>query len=445
MQTIQEFSKKLSQSISVKIAIIGFLILLLLIPTFMIQGLIGERETTRNSVVQEVGDKWGRQQTVTGPILAIPYFEQYINKDDEIVKSNKTLFVLSEKLDITGQLNPEIRHRGIYKVIVYNSEIRFNSKFHLPDLNELGIVPEQVHWDKASVLFGVTDLRGIQNELKVVLNDQNYEVEPGLKYPTVANAGFTSGVKLNPETTEYRISLDLDLSGSENIYFSPVGKTTNVNITSPWSTPSFTGSFLPDDHNIDSNGFTASWTILDLNRNFPQVWNNLSYRVDEAAFGVNLLFPVDEYQKSMRSAKYAIMFIALTFLIYLFVEIINKKRIHPVQYLLVSFALLLFYTLLLSLSEQVGFNLAYLISAIAIIGMITVFSHSIFKSGRLSRIIAISLGVLYAFLFTILQLEDYALLFGSIGLFIILGFVMYLSKRINWYGQINEENQLKES
>ena len=173
MQTIQEFSKKLSQSISVKIAIIGFLILLLLIPTFMIQGLIGERETTRNSVVQEVGDKWGRQQTVTGPILAIPYFEQYINKDDEIVKSNKTLFVLPEKLDITGQLNPEIRHRGIYKVIVYNSEIRFNSKFHLPDLNELGIVPEQVHWDKASVLFGVTDLRGIQNELKVVLNDQN--------------------------------------------------------------------------------------------------------------------------------------------------------------------------------------------------------------------------------------------------------------------------------
>ena len=315
----------------------------------------------------------------------------------------------------------------------------------MPDLDELGIDPEQVHWDKASVLFGISDLRGIQNQIAISLNNQKFDVEPGLKYPAYAVSGFTSHVKLDPEIKEYRLNLDLDLSGSENLYFSPVGKTTNVNLSSPWPAPSFTGNFLPDDDTVDKNGFTANWTILDLNRNFPQVWNNQSYHVEDAAFGVNLLFPVDEYQKSMRSAKYAFMFIALTFLIYLFVEIINKKRIHPVQYLLVSFALLLFYTLLLSLSEQIGFNLAYLISAISIIALITVYSHSIFKSGRLTRIVGISLTALYAFLFTILQLEDFALLFGSIGLFIILGFVMYLSKRINWYGQINGGMQLKET
>ncbi|MBN2173622.1 MAG: cell envelope integrity protein CreD [Bacteroidales bacterium] len=444
MQTFQEFSEKLSRSISVKIAIIGFLILILLIPAFMIQELISERQKTRNEVVQEVSDKWGREQTVTGPIISIPYYEQYVTNEQEIIKSPKTLFILPEKLDIDGQINPEIRYRGIYKVIVYNSAIHFNGIFHLPDLNELGIPAEQVYWDKASILLGISDLRGIQKEIKVSVNDQLYDVNPGLKYTTIANAGVTSDIKLNPGVRDYNVQFDLNLSGSENLYFSPVGKTTTVNINSPWSTPSFTGSFLPDDHSVGNNGFKANWTIFDLNRNFPQVWNNQTYNMNDTAFGVNLLFPVDEYQKSMRSAKYAVMFIALTFLIYLFVEIINKKRIHPIQYLLVSLALLLFYTLLLSLSEQIGFNWAYLISAVAIIGLITVYSHSIFKSGKLTRITSMALIVLYAFLFTILQLEDYALLFGSIGLFIILGFVMYLSKRINWYGQINGEGQNKE-
>ncbi|MCB2219614.1 MAG: cell envelope integrity protein CreD [Bacteroidetes bacterium] len=444
MQTIQEFSQKLSRSISVKIAIIGFLILILLIPTFMIQGLISERQSTRDEVIQEVSDKWGRPQTISGPIMAIPYID-YENRDDALVKVSKTLYVLPEKLDIDGKIIPEIRYRGTYKVIVYQSESHIIGSFQLPEWEALGISTDQISWNKINIFWGITDLRGIQNEVTIKMNNQSYKVEPGTKNQVVAYSGFSSSVTLDPQIKHYEVSLDLYLSGSKNLNFSPVGKTTNVNINSPWSTPSFTGSFLPDDHTIDQNGFKASWTILDLNRNFPQIWQNQTYQLFDAAFGVNLLFPVDEYQKSMRSAKYAILFIALTFLIYLFVEIINKKRIHPIQYLLVSLALLLFYTLLLSLSEQIGFNLAYLISAVAIISLITVYSQSIFKSVRLTRITSISLMILYAFLFAILQMEDYALLFGSIGLFVILGFVMFLSKRINWYGQINGDGQVKES
>jgi len=436
MQTFQEFSEKISRSVSVKIIIIGIMILVLMIPAIMIQELIRERENTRNTVVSEVSGKFGQAQTISGPVLVVPY-EEYYNNGDETVKETKILFILPEKLDVNGQINPDIRHRGIYKVIVYNSQLSFKGKFQLPDLNSLSITPENVQWNKASLIFGISDMRGIQKEITVSLNGNLTHANSGLEITGIANSGFTSNVKLDPNISEYHLDLRLDLSGSEKLFFTPVGKTTNITLSSPWPTPSFTGNFVTDTSTVDENGFKAQWNILDLNRNFPQIWNNRTYPIEESAFGVNLLFPVDEYQKSMRSAKYAFMFIALTFLIFLFAEIIHKRRIHPVQYLLVSFALLLFYTLLLSLSEQIGFNMAYLISAGAIIGLITAYAYSIFKAGKPTLITTLSLIVLYAFLYIILQQEDYALLFGSIGLFVILGFVMYLSRRINWYGQIN--------
>lgn len=438
MKTFQEISERISQSISLKIVITGFLILVMLIPAGMIQGLISERQFTRDSVVREISDKWGQSQTISGPVLAIPYFE-YNNNSKEIIKIHKTLYVLPEILDITSQMNPEIRYRGTYKVIVYESVVNFNGNFNLPNLNEYGIIPENVNWDKACLLFGISDMRGIQQEIETHWNKDVITADPGILYPAVASSGFTSKVNLSLETNDYHFLLNLRLNGSENLYFTPVGKTTNVKITSPWSTPSFSGSFLPDNRTITDNGFEADWTILHLNRNFPQFWNNQTYRIDDSSFGVNLLFPVDEYQKSMRSAKYAIMFIALTYLIFLLVEVILKKRVHPVQYLLVSVALLLFYTLLLSLSEQIGFSLAYLISSLAIVSLVTAYSHSIFKSVRLTIIVSTSLIILYTFLFVILQMEDYSLLFGSIGLFVILGFVMYLSKKVDWYGHINSD------
>lgn len=438
MQTIQEFFQKLSRSITLKVVIIGIMILVLLIPSMMIRNLISERQANRNSVVAEVSDKWGREQTVTGPVIAIPYYLTDV-KDDEQKTYYRTLYVLPDKLDVNGKINPEIRKRNIYKVIVYQSDIAIDANFHLPDISRLDIPPDQINWDKAVVLFGLGDLRGIQKEIHISVNGKKYSVESGLKYQGLAGAGFSSNIRLDPEAAQYDFHLDLNLSGSENIFFTPVGKTTRVKLVSSWPSPSFDGNFLPDTRKVSDDGFEAEWTILDLNRNFPQVWNNQVYPVESAAFGVNLLFPVNEYQKSMRSAKYAIMFITLTFLVFLFVEIITKNRIHPVQYLLVSIALLLFYTLLLSLSEQIGFNRAYLVSAVAIIGMISAYTYSMFKSRRPTLITSGFLTLLYAFLFSILQLEDFALLFGSIGLFIILGVVMYFSRKIDWYGQINAE------
>ncbi len=243
----------------------------------------------------------------------------------------------------------------------------------------------------------------------------------------------------------------------------PLGRNTQVNIRSDWPNPSFDGAFLPDERDVDESGFTARWEVLHLNRNFPQAWKGSQYRfttpgaspsspdnyyydrppVDVAQtvsteasgyrFGVNLLRPVDEYQKSMRSAKYAILFISLTFLVFFFVETLNRKRIHPIQYLLVGLALCIFYALLVAISEQLNFNLAFIVSSIAVTVLITLYCHSIFKQQKLTLFIGLLLVMLYGFVFTLLQLQDYALLIGSIGLFGILAVVMYFSRKIDWY------------
>ena len=452
MKTFMEVIKKLSSSISLKVGVIGFMILILLIPAAMIKELIRERQYTRDEVVREISDKWGEKQTLTGPIMVIPYFEHQVN-NEEVIKINRKLYVLPELLNVEGEINPEIRYRGIYKVIVYNSDLNLDGKFLLPDFEKSGINSENIDWENITLVMGLTDMRGIQNDIKIIWGGEAVSVDPGIENKTIAHTGFTAKIPVPEDHSSISFKLKLDLNGSQGLYFTPVGKTSNVKLNSDWPTPSFSGAFLPDSRNVASDGFDAEWTVLHLNRNYPQYWIDNAYKLTETSqqenwdhlpgksdrtFGVNLLFAVDEYQMSMRSAKYAIMFISLTFLIFLFVEILNKKRIHPVQYLLVSFGLLLFYTLLLSLSEHLGFDLAYGISSLAIIGLIGMYSYSVLNSIKLAMVTSSALVVLYTFLFVILQVEDYSLLLGSIGLFIILALVMFLSKRINWYGQLDE-------
>ena len=213
-----------------------------------------------------------------------------------------------------------------------------------------------------------------------------------------------------------------------------------MNLNSDWGDPKFNGAFLPDNHKITEKNFDAHWKVLHLNRNFPQQWHGNQFQVNDAAFGVSLLIPVDHYQKSTRSAKYAIMIIAFTFLVFFFVEVLNKTRIHPIQYFLVGLALIIFYSLLLAISEHLNFNLAYLISSLATISLVVLYAHSIFRKISLSRFTALTLIILYAYVFVILQLQDYALLMGSIGLFVVMAIVMYLSRKIDWYNFKNESD-----
>ena len=255
---------------------------------------------------------------------------------------------------------------------------------------------------------------------------------PGLKDERLFKNGFISYVDFKEDET-LTFESGITLRGSSSIQFMPLGKMTHLTINSDWNNPSFAGSYLPTERSINDNGFTSEWKINHFNREYPQSWENQRYEIYQSAFGVNLLMPVDEYQKTMRTSKYGIMIIVLTFISFFMIEIFSKKVVHPVQYLLVGLSLVIFYSLLLSISEYIVFQYSYLLSGFAVIALIGLYIKSIYSSVRISLIITSILTVFYGFMYIILQLQDYALLFGNIALFAVLGIIMYLTRKLNWF------------
>ena len=435
--TLQDISKKtgdfIRNSATIKVLFIGFLVAVLLIPTFMITSLMTERASRRDSVVQEINQKWGNSQTITGPFFCVPFKSFHTDKNGESKASISYVNILPERLNISGQIDPEIRYRSIYEAVLYNIQININGNFTIPMLNQSFIPAENVLWEKAVFSIGISDMKGIQDNIIIEFNDKKFKADPGLKTTNIASSGVGCIIPLSPTENENSFSLKLNLNGSEQIHFIPVGETTSVNLKSTWPSPSFNGSFLPTAREVTEKGFSADWNILHLNRNFPQFWEGNQYEVSEAYFGLKLLITADIYQKSIRISRYALMFIVFTFSAFFLSEIINKKRVHPIQYILIGLAIILFYVLLLSISEHLNFDFAYILSAVAITTIITSYSGSILKNNRFTLTVCGILIILYTYLYIVIQLEDYALIMGSIGLLIVLTTVMYITRKIDWY------------
>jgi inner membrane protein len=393
----------------------------------MIERLIVERELTQTTAISEVSAKWGQEQTITGPILTIPY-------QPNASSTKEYVHILPENLDISGAINPEARHRGIYEIVVYDSKLSLKGNYTFQDLSTLNIDQSKLLWNEAFVSLGISDLKGIEKQVELKWNDSTHFFNSGVVTYDIIGNGITAFIPLTPNSSgKINFNLDLQLKGSQFLHFIPMGKVTNTNIASSWNNPSFNGQFLPDSSNISGNGFDANWNILHLNRNYPQAWIGSQYQVHESAFGVDLILPVDNYQKTTRSIKYAILFLVMTFMVFFFIEIFNKRFLHPIQYLLVGLALIIFYTLQLSLSEYLNFNSAFLIAAGATIALVAGYARAILKSAMLSFMLSGILAVLYGFIFVIIQMQDYSLLIGSIGIFLILAIVMYASRKIDWF------------
>ena len=432
-------------ALSVKIILIGVLILILLIPLAMIRGLISERSETASEATTEVQNKWSSSQLVTGPFISIPCYENYEETYYEngatkirVKKVKNYIHILPELLDITGNVETEELSRGLYDIVVYKTPLVLKGKFIIPEHFETTILPEDIALQHATLNLGISDLRGISEQITVDWGKETLQFNPGLPSDFILSSGVSSVLPQHQKLQagdSIEFSIQLQLKGSESIQFSPFGKT-QIHLTSNCTTPSFTGAFLPENREITNSGFTADWKVLNLNRNYPQVFTSNQYHNEEelSSFGVNLLLPVQQYQQSMRSVKYASLIIILTFVISFFVEVMQKKNIHPFQYLLIGLGLCLFYTLLIAISEHLGFNLAYLISAIMTIILLTLYMRGILKIRKTAFTIGGLLALLYLYIFVLIQMETYALLAGSLGLFIILAVIMYYSQKINWNG-----------
>ncbi|NQU84500.1 MAG: cell envelope integrity protein CreD [Mariniphaga sp.] len=439
---LDRFGISFHSTLSFKLITIGILVLILLIPKIMILSLINERSENAKSATNEVMDKWSHNQTIAGPILTIPFKKSiYNSKDDKYKEVIQTATFLPKSLNINGDIIPNKLYRSIYDVVVYETQIDLTGTFQEPDFNIWDIPNEDILWNKAQINISINDLRGINEEVKLIWNNKNYVFSPGISNSSIGKSGISLILPLNLSNDfPGKFSCSLKLKGSQNLMFSPIGEKTNVNLTSSWSDPGFIGNFLPKHRNVADTGFEANWNILHFNRNFPQQWlNNNEGSIDnqswihESDFGVELITMADHYQKNTRSAKYAILIIVLSFVVFFIYEVFSKKRIHPFQYIMVGSAITIFYLLLLSISEHVGFNFAYLISSIAVLLLVFIYSRSFMPSFKSSLGISLTLATCYAFIFILLQLEFFALLTGSVGLFAILAILMFFTRNINWY------------
>jgi inner membrane protein len=409
----------------------------------MVENLIRERERHQENAMYEISDKWGAHQTITGLVISVPYYTYSTTKEKGITKTHKHkhfAHFLPSELNIKGKITPEKRYRGIYEVVVYKGDLSIEGTFDDIDPDKLGLDSQNINWAGATLNLGISDLRSIQNDVFVNWNDQKLNFNPGLPSDDVVKSGISTNINISKTFKKQQFKVNLKLNGSEGISFTPLGKTTKVSINSNWADPSFNGAFLPDNRKISNEGFTADWEVLHLNRNYPQEFTDNNNNILQSNFGLDLKLPVDEYQKSMRSVKYAVMFISLTFLFYFFSQIKQNVRIHPIQYLIIGLAICLFFTLLIALSEHMNFQYAYLIGSTAIISIITTYSFFIFKDKLITSLLAGILIMLYGFIYVIIQMQDFSLLIGSLGLFVILSSVMYLSRNIDWY-HIGENNQ----
>jgi inner membrane protein len=423
-----------------RILAVAFLALLLRIPISMVDGLIRERQERRDEAVAEVSAKWGREQSVIGPALVVPYLQR-----TEITSaSGKTItqtterevVILPARLAAKVRLGAEERSRGIFSVPVYRANVELRGEIAKAPVLALGIDPASVAWDRAQLVVGISDARAIQNAAAVTWNGQAVALRPGVGAQALTAAGIHAPVDASGPGDRFSFALPLVLNGSVGLSFAPLGEQTSVSLEASAGSPSFQGAWLPTVRNVAASDFSATWEIPSLGRNYPQSWLASEDRradVEASRFGVALVSPVDQYRMAERSVKYAGLFILLTFATVWLIEVLARIHVHPIQYLLLGSALCVFYLLELSLAEHLGFGLSYAIASCAIVAMVGAYGFVVFRRAGWAIGIATGVAALYGYLFVLLRNEDFALLIGSIGLFAVLAGVMFATRNVDWY------------
>ncbi len=442
-------------SATVKILSIGIMVLAFLVPLSMISSLVGEREQRRDQAVAAVASTAGGSPVVAGPILNVPYLAQSTGADGKAISVRRVAHFLPGSVTISGRMNPQRRARGIYEAILFTVDLSLSARFGSPDFSALHADAERILWNESYVSVELSDMRVLRDEPNTTWNGRRYyatgatasvgifnsetRVYLGAAGNQLSRSPDTPGPSAGPlpDGAGSQLEMQIGLGGAQGISFLPLGGTTTVELSSSWSTPGFDGFALPVTRSIDANGFTARWHLLALNRNFPQSFLDaeIDPRLIRATdFGVSLIKPVDTYQRVTRAVKYGVLFVLLPFVALFLFEVHAKLRIHPMQYLLIGFAVSVFYLLLLSLSEQLPFAAAFWISAGATTLLVTTYAFFVLATWKRGFALLPVLGTLYLFLYVVIQSEDYALVIGSIGLFLIVATIMTLTRGVDWYG-----------
>ncbi|MEM9716710.1 MAG: cell envelope integrity protein CreD [Pseudomonadota bacterium] len=441
------------KSNALKSLVVGILILAMSIPLILVSEVIKERAEYSDSTKLEISQDWGGPQKLLGVALEIPVTaEVEVTRTEALldpttsevlldengttrtrqITSTETvpqpsLFISPNQYTQSVDIKSEQRQRGIFKVPVYRGSADLVFDFDLSDIEANLAANEILNYEEAKILLGLQTNQSLRGAITLSAGDQSIGFEP-----MSGNAGLVASLG-DPRGID-RFSTRLDFNGAQNFSATASGRTTKTTLTSDWAHPSFFGDFLPDRHEITEDGFTAEWTIPHLARSIPLITREMPFAVlaGSAEFGLSFFEPNDFYQQSYRAARYGILFVGLTFLTILLLDIRSDKPVHAVQYLMVGLAQAVFVLLMVSVAEHIGFGPAYALAAIATIALVTAYAQFGMKFGRRSWAVAAVLSLIYGVLFFILSSEDIALLTGSILSFIAIAAMMYVTKDEDW-------------
>ena len=435
--------------ITIKLIMIMGLTIFLLIPKFSILALIEERGQYYDQVNDDVSVGWGGKQVITTPVLVIPYRTIGKRQDGTTFLNDTYMVVAPESVNIEGTIDTTKRHRSIYEVLLYKSKNHLKGSFDLSDLAENGLALDILRMKEAFLAIGISDLRGLESKVEIIVNGTKHTTKAGMQKfqfqnlvshsdedqstgGTIQN-GLSLPLVINSDTKQLDFELDIDIKGGQRLTFLPTAQNLRVHIKSPYPHPIFGGSFLPE-HTTSSQGFDAKWAILEYNKNLPKYNKDaLSLVINDGSFHIGIKPLQNHYQSTYRAGKYMILVIFLSFLVVFLTELVQRHRVHIFQYALIGFAIALFFVLLLSFSEVIGFTKSYLLATTSTTGLTFLYGISVFKNIKSAlSVVALQLGI-YGFIYTILRMEEASLLVGSIGLFVILASTMWMTRKIKWY------------
>ncbi|MBE7501625.1 MAG: cell envelope integrity protein CreD [Verrucomicrobiales bacterium] len=435
-----------------KLLTVATLVLLGLVPLSLIRGVLVERRQRHQEALDNITTTWGNPQVIAGPILVVPYQrhvktwkEQIVNGRSERFETTDTLVArahfLPAELDITGQLEPEQLHRGIYETTVYRASLKLSGHFTPPGFTDWKVAPEDILWDDALVWVAISDLRGASEMLTLRWGGRALALQPGAPSGTWGPTlqARVPGLPMTGETTAFELALKLN--GSRSLQFAPFGMHNRVRLTSTFPDPSFHGAFLPAHRQVSAGGFEADWQVSYYGRGYPQQWSDADRDLlrndvfSASLFGVGMEPVMNSYRYVERAIKYGVLFLALVFTAFFVFEVRSLARVHPLQYTLVGAALCLFYLALLSLSEVLSFGWAYALGAAAATGLVAAYSAFVLRGARRAWLMAGGLAIIYGFLYVLLRQQEYSLLYGTAGLFLLLALIMYATRHVDWYAR----------
>lgn len=430
--------EKNSRLLAGKLIVLAVLIGVSWVATLFVWGVLEDREQRQETSSFEVAEQWSRAQLLGGPVLTIPIEKTSVSTTGEVFVERDTIVLMPKDLAYTGTIKTEIRTKGVYDTPVYTANIAGTGSFDLTSLKPLQAKNTTIFWDKATVSINVSDTRGISSTMELTLNDTPYPLSPSSQFWIFDAQGVHAPIPINPTQTTHTFAFSLSLKGSRELSFLPLGEHTKVTMHSDWDAPNFIGQFLPEERTLTEDGFTALWSVASFGTNIPRSWTEHTERMHTESlmsktFGIGLYQEVGFYTMVNRAIKYSILFISLTFLTFFMYEVLQGLRIHPMQYLLVGLSIALFYLLLLSFAELIGFLSAYLLSTLGTTALITGYCVSVLKKKKRALSITALLLALYGYLYILLQLEELSLIFGSVFLFGVLAVVMYITRNLDWY------------